>query len=105
MSQGVGCLQALVLDHRAAFVAVAHGANIRHPQRVAALVPAEILSEGSTKRVRTGKPKTQRPESIDPKISARPHWELHPMLSSPSRATSMPPLPPARARGPCRPVW
>lgn len=43
MSQGVGCLQALVLDHGAALVAVAHGADIRHSQRVAALVPAEVL--------------------------------------------------------------
>lgn len=43
MSQGVGSLQALVLDHGAALVAVAHGADIRHSQRVTALVPAEVL--------------------------------------------------------------
>jgi len=48
MSQGVGCLQALVLNHRAAFVAVAHGADIGHSQRVAALVSTEVLFGSST---------------------------------------------------------
>ena len=54
VSQGVGCLQALVLNHRAAFVAVAHGANIRHSQRVAALVSAEVLFASSAEEGKAG---------------------------------------------------
>lgn len=52
MGQGVSCLQPLILDHGAAFVAVAHGADIRHSQRVTALVSAEVLFGSSTKGIR-----------------------------------------------------
>lgn len=44
MGQGVGCLQSLILDHRAALVGVADGANIGHPQGVTLLsLPTEVL--------------------------------------------------------------
>lgn len=44
MGQSIGCLQPLILDHRAALVGVTDGADVRHPQGVTLLpLPTEVL--------------------------------------------------------------
>lgn len=44
MGQGVGRLKPLILDHRAALVGVADGANVSHTQGVThPLLPTEVL--------------------------------------------------------------
>lgn len=60
-----GCLQAVVLNDRAAPLGVAHGAHVGHAQRVAALLPADVLQHkhtGSARR-RHGDARRQQPTS------------------------------------------
>lgn len=54
MGQSVGCLEPLILDHRAALVGVADCANVRHAQGVThPLLPTEVLLGGESEGVKT----------------------------------------------------
>lgn len=54
VGQGVGCLEPLILDHRAALVGVADCANVRHTQGVThPLLPTEVLLGGESEGVTT----------------------------------------------------
>lgn len=55
MGQSVGCLEPLVLDHRAALVGVTDCANVRHAQGVThPLLPTEVLRGRESESVRAG---------------------------------------------------
>lgn len=50
VGQSVGCLEPLILDHGAALVGVADGANVRHTQGVTEpFLPTEVLLGGESK--------------------------------------------------------
>lgn len=54
MGQSVGCLEPLVLNHRAALVGVTDGANVSHAQGVThPLLPTEVLHGGESENMRT----------------------------------------------------